>query len=97
MRTYLYTLLFIFFVHEGFSQGLLNPEEEKVISEKMEFGNTYIIQFPFSNFQKPKPNKEIRNESTSEQHKDRWIKSAGSGVFTVLANTSKPLKTIKTS
>ena len=59
MRTYLYILLFIFFVHEGFSQGLLNPEEEKIISEKMEFGNIYIMQFPFSNFHKPEPNKEI--------------------------------------
>ena len=25
----------------------------------MEFGNTYIMQFPFSNFHKPEPNKEI--------------------------------------
>ena len=52
-------LLIILFGFEGFSQSLLNPEEEKIISEKMEFGNTYIMQFPFSNFHKPKTNKEI--------------------------------------
>jgi len=59
MKTYLYILLIILFGFEGFSQSLLNPEEEKIISEKMEFGNSHLLQFPISNFQKPEPNKEI--------------------------------------